>query len=524
MLFTGVVWAPGYAMLFRPLAAKGIRFSVLAHDVVLLEDPGYVSDAHRAMFTEWLLTTLALGDAIFVSSAENRDRLLCWAALAAPASLAGQSVCAPATKRVHAGGFVLSVGTINRRKSRAALCRLWPRPHAALPDQAPRLVLAGRDDVGPEALSDEVAALIEAGDILALQGVADAELAGPYDACLFTALPSPSEGYGLPVAEGLAHGKLRVASDLAVIRDHDGDLPCYVPPGDEAAPLDALQRAITDTPASLRGGEAHRAPPRAAGPGGNLARDARRLDAPAAVPLSACGVASARPDLPDIAPPIPARAKDNVLICRFPFPLEADDVRAARDAAGPCRLVISYSEFGRAHVLAGPSAHQVLSWPVKVVHPPVPQYAGDAGCTRRMVLTVGRFFLGAHNKRHDLMIDAFRRLLERAGLELELHIAESSTPVPAQVECLARLRRQAAGEAPRQHLKRPVGSALPRCGPLLACDRPRRAARRASGCGRAFRHHGAGSGVGRLHAAGLQCRRSAGGRVARRGRDAVQHA
>lgn len=249
MLFTGVVWAPGYAMLFRPLAAKGIRFSVLAHDVVLLEDPGYVSDAHRAMFTEWLLTTLALGDAIFVSSAENRDRLLCWAALAAPASLAGQSVCAPATKRVHAGGFVLSVGTINRRKSRAALCRLWPRPHAALPDQAPRLVLAGRDDVGPEALSDEVAALIEAGDILALQGVADAELAGPYDAYLFTALPSPSEGYGLPVAEGLAHGKLRVASDLAVIRDHDGDLPCYVPPGDEAAPLDALQRAITDTPA-----------------------------------------------------------------------------------------------------------------------------------------------------------------------------------------------------------------------------------------------------------------------------------
>ncbi len=143
----------------------------------------------------------------------------------APALPAGQLRRAPATVRVRADGFVLSVGTIDGRKNQAALCRLWPRLRAALPGRAPQLVLVGRDDVGLDTLSDEVAALMEAGDILVLQGVADAELAGLYDACLFTAFPSLSEGYGLPVAESLAHGKLCVASDLAVIRDHAGDLP-----------------------------------------------------------------------------------------------------------------------------------------------------------------------------------------------------------------------------------------------------------------------------------------------------------
>ncbi len=146
-----------------------------------------------------------------------------------------------------------------------------------------------------------------------------------------------------------------------------------------------------------------------------------------------------------IAPPIPARAKNSVFACQFPFPMEAGTLRAARDTAGPYRLVVAYSEYARAHVLAGLSAHQMPAWPVEIVHPPVPQYAGDAGRKRRMVLTVGRFFRGAHNKRHDLMIDAFRLLLERTGLDLELHIAGSSTPNPAQMEYLAQLQRRAEG-------------------------------------------------------------------------------
>jgi glycosyltransferase involved in cell wall biosynthesis len=59
--------------------------------------------------------------------------------------------------------------------------------------------------------------------------------------------PSLSEGYGLPVAESLAHGKLCLASALPVIKEHAGDLAWYFDPTNEMDACKLIREAIENT-------------------------------------------------------------------------------------------------------------------------------------------------------------------------------------------------------------------------------------------------------------------------------------
>jgi len=61
-------------------------------------------------------------------------------------------------------------------------------------------------------------------------GLSDEELAALYDRCLFTVFPSFVEGWGLPVGESLAHGKICVASSTTSIPEVGGELVVYVDP------------------------------------------------------------------------------------------------------------------------------------------------------------------------------------------------------------------------------------------------------------------------------------------------------
>jgi glycosyltransferase involved in cell wall biosynthesis len=62
-----------------------------------------------------------------------------------------------------------------------------------------------------------------------------------------------------------------------------------------------------------------------------------------------------------------------------------------------------------------------------VINPPidVPSREPDWGAKGPIVLAVGRFFRGGHNKRHDVMIQAFRELCDGGLKGWELHLAGS---------------------------------------------------------------------------------------------------
>lgn len=265
VLFTGVVWTPDYASLFKALVEQRIGVGVFLYDIIPVEHPDLVGPDHYRMFVSWLETTATYVDTIFVSSQSIREKVIHWA------TLAGVSVTAEivpvnfgthdvddfasieelsrheSASKVQLSSFVLSVGTIDRRKNQALLARLWVR----LVDElgaatVPQLVLVGRDDINIAGLDDKVASLVAASKIVVLQGISDAVLAGLYRACLFTAFPSFSEGYGLPVAESLRYGKVCLSANLECIHEHAGDFPWYFEPDDDDGAFRMLRRAIED--------------------------------------------------------------------------------------------------------------------------------------------------------------------------------------------------------------------------------------------------------------------------------------
>ncbi|WP_294539539.1 glycosyltransferase [uncultured Rhodoblastus sp.] len=259
VFFNGLVWTPMFEEIFGDLSRRGVAFSVLVHDIIPIERPDLVSADIAASFENWLVVAVNTANCIFVSTQHVKNEICRWALLAG-VEIRGSIECIAFGQtalnrspeaipsgleknldKLERGNFVLSVGTIDRRKNQALLCQIWVRLTAELgASAAPQLVLAGRDDIGVESLGADVAALVRSGKIHVADGLGDGEIASLYESCLFTLFPSLAEGYGLPVAESLSFGKLCIASDLAVIREHAGGFPWYFPAGD----LDAAQALI----------------------------------------------------------------------------------------------------------------------------------------------------------------------------------------------------------------------------------------------------------------------------------------
>ena len=73
---------------------------------------------------------------------------------------------------------------------------------------------------------------------------------------------------------------------------------------------------------------------------------------------------------------------------------------------------------------------------------------GSGGVEERVILNVGRFFAdspGAHSKRQDVLVQAFRAMGSLHDAGWELHLAGGVNPDPASVEYVSSLTRSAAG-------------------------------------------------------------------------------
>jgi glycosyltransferase involved in cell wall biosynthesis len=106
--------------------------------------------------------------------------------------------------------------------------------------------------------------------------------------------------------------------------------------------------------------------------------------------------------------PITAEAP-HANILQFPWDVarwRAGRRARAKRALQACRVVITYSEYVRAWV------ERCLDYRAEVLYPPV--FPVRPGAKGPIILSVGRL-MAAGNKKHDVMIDAFRRL-ERAGI------------------------------------------------------------------------------------------------------------
>jgi glycosyltransferase involved in cell wall biosynthesis len=129
------------------------------------------------------------------------------------------------------GRFVLCVGTIEPRKNHIYLYHVWKRLIAESGLDVPTLVCVGRFGWHMDDLKRFLDATENLGGrFVVLEDVNDAQLARLYETCLFTVFPSLYEGWGLPVGESLAYGKLCVTSSVSSMPEVGGAWADYLNP------------------------------------------------------------------------------------------------------------------------------------------------------------------------------------------------------------------------------------------------------------------------------------------------------
>lgn len=143
-------------------------------------------------------------------------------------------------------GFVLNVSPFYRYKNQDLLLWLWrDLIQAHGPENVPLLAIVGSEkSLKREFLTRAFRDRIIRKHIRLLRNVDDESLAWLYQNCLFTVFPSLYEGWGLPVGESLAYGKICIASNAASMPEVAPDHTDLIDPRDYPAWYERLERYI----------------------------------------------------------------------------------------------------------------------------------------------------------------------------------------------------------------------------------------------------------------------------------------
>ncbi|MDP2269813.1 MAG: glycosyltransferase family 1 protein [Archangium sp.] len=129
------------------------------------------------------------------------------------------------------GKYLLFVSTIERRKNHEVIYRAIAQLVESGRTDLPQVVFVGMMGWGvSDFLSDLRIDPRVRGRFTVLNHVTDAQLSMLYSKALFTLYPSLYEGWGLPLAESLAHGKFCIASNSSSLPEVAGPLVDYVDP------------------------------------------------------------------------------------------------------------------------------------------------------------------------------------------------------------------------------------------------------------------------------------------------------
>jgi glycosyltransferase involved in cell wall biosynthesis len=226
-------------------------FVPLIHDLIPLEYPEYGRPGEAERHRLRIACVARLADAVVVNSAATGAALAGYLPVDRAVHVAPLGVAVPRAgiaAEIALRPYFLSVGTIEPRKNHLLLLHLWRRLVAVHGDAAPRLLIVGQrgwENENVLDLLDRCPAL--RGHVEELGSVSDARLSGLMRGARALVMPSFAEGFGLPVAEALAHGTPVLCSDLPALREAGGSVPEYLDPLDSPAWATAVLDYAEDT-------------------------------------------------------------------------------------------------------------------------------------------------------------------------------------------------------------------------------------------------------------------------------------
>lgn len=252
ILFPGAVWINDALMIAaRTAHAAGARCVYLLYDLTPVLEAGHTAAVHQ-LFDRYLQLITQTGSAVpAISHSSRRDyeEHCRRKGVAAPPGEATGLPCGLGPEALGSDDalppwprpYALFVGTVESRKNHLLALRAWQR---LIDDghDVPDLLCVGRLGWNAnEFLREYVETDGLGGRVSVLSGgVSDADLARLYAHCSFTVYPSRYEGWGLPVSESLAFGKVAIVTRTSSLPEAGGDLAVYVPPEDVTALAEAI--------------------------------------------------------------------------------------------------------------------------------------------------------------------------------------------------------------------------------------------------------------------------------------------
>lgn len=226
-------------------AEKKLKVITLIYDLIPTLQPHLFVPAVSKMFSAFIQQALITTDQFLVISKNTKNDL--------EKAAKNFSLTAPPIQVIRLGddlqetmalaqitlpvNYILCVCTLEIRKNHLLIYQAYKyllEKYDAF-DKMPEMLLVG----GNGWLADSICYQIKNdpqinSKIRFINNCTDADLLALYKNCLFTVYPSVYEGWGLPIAESLKHGKFCLASNASSMPEIAGDLVDYFSPYDSS--------------------------------------------------------------------------------------------------------------------------------------------------------------------------------------------------------------------------------------------------------------------------------------------------
>ena len=262
LLSVGLDWDYPYAQEFiRLRGVESVKIIRCCYDLIPVLYPQYCVADVAAHFTRYFLDVADSADRVLCISKQSerdlKDLLSRAGGRAVPTDVftLGDNVVegladsiGDSVRDIVAEPFILYVPTIERRKNHQVLYQAYHQLcQQGRQEQLPKLVFVGMRGWGVDELFKDIE-LDPAikGSIVFANHVNDAELRLLYQQAVCCVFPSLYEGWGLPVAEALAMGKIVLSSDRGSLTEVGGELVTYIDPWHPAQWAEEIWRVATD--------------------------------------------------------------------------------------------------------------------------------------------------------------------------------------------------------------------------------------------------------------------------------------